>query len=227
MKDAGATPTYRHLHDNASHTLLGKVYWQEKKAVWAGRKHFTSNISSTRTEQPVYMCVCAIVLALVCAVVYVRVAVWDTVCVGHVWACVGEQHSDPSKSPVGCPEPQEKNEPCPVHSASCSCSPATISSWFTLNGCEWVRHTSLTHNTATRIWHMQSRCWHAVSYMMQSGWRKKTGHTISVSERSFYEKQMPIVLRLFDTQLNILRVTMYRIEMCFSGLFLEHSLPPK
>lgn len=64
-------------------------------------------------------------------------------CVGVcVSVCVGEQHSYPSKSPAGRPLPQEKNEPCPTDSAyCCSSPPATISSWFTLSGCELERHT--------------------------------------------------------------------------------------
>lgn len=70
MKDTGATPTCGHLRDNASHVLLGRVYWQGWKAVWVGRKYFTSNIRSSGTEQTVCDCMCR--------------SQW--VCVGHVQA---------------------------------------------------------------------------------------------------------------------------------------------
>ena len=64
----------------------------------------------------------------------VRAGVCGT-CVG-VCACVGEQHSYPSKSPMGRPPPREKNEPCPTPLISLLFSLATISSLFTLRCCE-------------------------------------------------------------------------------------------
>ena len=91
--------------------------------MWAGRKHFTLDIRSDGTEQPVCDCVCVCtrlrVSVHVQAITCERLSVWD-MC-GRVCVCVcvwvGEQHSYPSKSQVGRPLPREKNEPCPTHSA--------------------------------------------------------------------------------------------------------------
>lgn len=153
MEDTRTTPICSRVHDNASHILLGRVYWQGRKAVWAGRKHFTLDIRSGGTEQPV--CDCVWTHLWVC--VFVSMCEQQSVsCCARAWlcgtcvgvcVCVGEKHSYPSKSPVGRPLPREKNEPCPTHSACCCYSPATISFWFTLSDCEWGRHTSLAIST--------------------------------------------------------------------------------
>lgn len=156
MKDAGATPTYSHLHDNSSRILLGRAYWQGRKAAWAGHKHFTLNIRSGGTEQPVCW-LCVNPPARLCMRVHVRATARESLCERRrvcgtcVGVCVfvGEQHSYPSKSPVGRPLPREKNEPCPTHSARCRCSSATISSWFTPEWL-WVGQTHLaSHRHAT------------------------------------------------------------------------------
>lgn len=93
MKDTGATPTCGHLRDNASHVLLGRVYWQGWKAVWVGRKYFTSNIRSSGTEQTVCDCMCRSqwvcvghVLAKTRKLLCERVSVWD-MC-GRVCVCL-------------------------------------------------------------------------------------------------------------------------------------------
>ena len=61
----------------------------------------------------VCVCVCACVFAClcVCLCVYVYVCVYVFVCV-CVCVFAGEQHSYPSKSPIGQPKPGEKNEAC-------------------------------------------------------------------------------------------------------------------
>ena len=92
MEDARAAPRTQ-LRDNASHVLLGRVYWQGRKAVWAGRKHFTLDIRSDGTEQPVCDCLCVCVCTRLRVSVHVqaitceRLSVWD-MC-GRVCVCVG------------------------------------------------------------------------------------------------------------------------------------------
>lgn len=92
MEDARATPICSHLHDNVSYILLGRVYWQGRKAVWAGRKHFTLDIRSGGTEQPVCECarvpICAFAYVCQCTSNSARVVLRESECVGHVWACV-------------------------------------------------------------------------------------------------------------------------------------------
>lgn len=180
------------LHDNASHILLGRVYWQGRKAVWAGRKHFTLDIRSGGTEQPVCDRVCTRLRVCACVSMCeqqrVSCCARDWVCgtcVG-VCVCVGEQHSYPSKSLVGRPLPREKNEPCPTHSACRCCSPATISSWFTLSGCEWDRHTSPAIATL-RSQHCHRKLTHKDAcipcMLIETVWINacRTDHTRSVS----------------------------------------------
>lgn len=74
------------LHHNASHILLGRVYWQGRKAVWAGCKHFTLDIRSGGTVQPV--CDCQWVCARVSEQQRARRCVKDWVCGTCVGVCV-------------------------------------------------------------------------------------------------------------------------------------------
>lgn len=81
MKNTGATPTNSHLHDHASHILLGRSLLTERKAMWAGRKQFTQNVRSARRA-------CACVWLRLC--IGLRVCASERCCcecVGHVWAC--------------------------------------------------------------------------------------------------------------------------------------------
>lgn len=128
-------------------------------------KHFTLDIKPGGTEQPV--CDCARVYHFVCVWPCesnkVQVAVRETECVGHVWACVCARVSNipiHQSHKVGRPLPREKNEPCPMRSARCCCSPATISSWFTTSGYVWDRHTS-PHCLHKGSWHAERlHTWH-------------------------------------------------------------------
>lgn len=192
MEDARATPICSHLHDNVSHILLGRVYWQGRKAVWAGRKHFTLDIRSGGTEQPVCERACAHLCACVCVSMHKQqrtsccarvLSVWD-MC-GRVCVC-GWAAFLSVKVTSGPPSASGEKWTVPdafILLLLFFCY--SVSSWFTLSGCEWDRHTlSGHHNTTlttltTGSWHIQMPAFLACSFK-QYKWMF-VNHTTAVS----------------------------------------------
>lgn len=197
-------------------------FWEEiidKGGRLCGRavniSHRTSDlVGQSGLSLYVYMCVSVYASTSLCvhvqsnnawAVVLERLRVCGT-CVG-VCVCVGEQHSYPSKSPVGRPLPREKNEACPMRSACPCCSSAAISSWFTLSG-EQTHLTSHRHATFTTL-------------PQEADTYSKDACVYLACWRSLSQKECP--LSWIKKKINLLNLWRQRQKSNFSATFVMYD----